>query len=68
MLVLATTLPGLQQGLLTESLSGLQWFACIGLALLLPIVVEGYKWIRRRRAAQNEVLDARTVVAPSTQR
>src|SRR4029450_7404728 len=32
MIVLATELPGLQRGLLTEPLSGRQWFACLGLA------------------------------------
>ena len=50
MLVLGTQLPVLQGGLLTQSLDGRQWLACIGLALLLPIVVEGRKWIVRRRA------------------
>jgi Ca2+-transporting ATPase len=49
MLVLGTQLPSLQSGLLTQSLSGREWLACFGLALLLPAVVEGSKWIRRRR-------------------
>jgi P-type Ca2+ transporter type 2C len=49
MLVLATQLHVLQTGLLTQSLTGRQWLACIGLALLLPVVIEGNKWIRRRR-------------------
>ena len=49
---LATELPGLQSGLLTTSLSGSQWLACIGLALLLPLVIEGSKWNRRRRVSQ----------------
>ena len=40
MIVLATQLPGLQAGLLTTSLTGLQWLECVGLALLLPIVIE----------------------------
>jgi P-type Ca2+ transporter type 2C len=40
MIVLATQLPGLQAALLTTSLSGLQWLECVGLALLLPLVVE----------------------------
>jgi Ca2+-transporting ATPase len=34
---------------MTTSLDGLQWLACLGLALILPIVVEADKWIRRRR-------------------
>ena len=65
MLVLATELPGLQEGLLTKPLTGRQWFACLGLAALLPLVIEGRKWLRRRRVAQEEVLDVRRAVAPS---
>jgi Ca2+-transporting ATPase len=63
MLVLATELPGLQKGLLTTELTGRQWFACVGLALLLPIVIEGRKWLLRRSAppASAAVLDT---VAP----
>jgi Ca2+-transporting ATPase len=49
LVVLATELGFLQRGLLTQSLDGLQWLACLGLALILPIVVEVDKWIRRRR-------------------
>jgi Ca2+-transporting ATPase len=52
LLVLATELRFLQRGLLTQSLTGLQWLACLGLALLLPIVVELDKWLRRRRLPQ----------------
>jgi Ca2+-transporting ATPase len=48
MLILATQLPALQSGLLTQALSGREWLACVGLALLLPVVIEGNKWIRRR--------------------
>jgi Ca2+-transporting ATPase len=51
LIFLATELPRLQSGLLTTSLTGTQWLACIGLALLVPVVVEGSKWVRRRRAA-----------------
>ena len=49
LVVLATELPFLQRGLLTQPLSGLQWLACIGLALVVPVVVEVDKWVRRRR-------------------
>ncbi len=45
---LATELPGLQEGLLTTELTGPQWFACFGLAALLPLVIEGRKWLHRR--------------------
>ena len=58
MIVLATQLPGLQAGLLTTSLTGLQWLASIGLAALLPLVIETSKWIRRRRAPTMAVIDA----------
>jgi P-type Ca2+ transporter type 2C len=64
MIALATELPGLQKGLLTTELSGRQWFACLGLAALLPIVIEGRKWLRRR-ATPDEELDVRRAVAPS---
>ena len=64
LIVLATELPGLQKGLLTESLTGRQWFACLGLAALLPLVIEGRKWLLRRGAAQAEALDVQRAVAP----
>jgi Ca2+-transporting ATPase len=48
LLVLSTELGFVQRGLLTQSLTGLQWLACLGLAIVLPIVVEIDKWIRRR--------------------
>jgi Ca2+-transporting ATPase len=54
MIVLATELRGLQLGLDTEPLTGRQWFACLGLAAVLPIVIEGRKWLLRRRASQAE--------------
>jgi len=64
MIVLATELPGLQKGLLTTELTGKQWFACLGLAALLPIVIEGNKWLRRRRAPTAAVTDVQHAVAP----
>jgi Ca2+-transporting ATPase len=66
MVALATELPGLQHGLLTESLTGRQWVACLGLALVLPVVIEGGKWIRRRRTPPVSVAaDPRQAVAPA---
>ena len=65
LVVLATELPGLQKGLLTTSLTGQEWVACFGLALLLPLVIEAGKWIRRRRLAQSAVLDAQRALAPA---
>ncbi len=62
MLVLATQLPVLQSGLLTQSLSGREWLACIGLALLLPVVVETNKWLHRRRLPQPTALSVQAAV------
>ena len=64
MIVLATELPGLQKGLLTTSLTGGEWLACLGLAALLPLTVETGKWIRRRRGPA-PVIDAQRAVSPS---
>ncbi|HET6752926.1 MAG TPA: cation-transporting P-type ATPase [Jiangellaceae bacterium] len=52
LVVLATELRFLQHGLLTQALTGPQWLACIGLALVVPVVVEVDKWVRRRRHQQ----------------
>ena len=65
LLYLATELPRLQTGLLTTSLTGMQWLACVGLALALPVVVEVGKWIRRRRAPGTTVLETQRAVAPA---
>lgn len=48
LIALATELPGLQGELHTESLTGRHWLACLGLAALLPLVIEGRKWLLRR--------------------
>ncbi len=65
LLILSTELSFLQRGLLTQPLDGLQWLACIGLALVLPIVVEIDKWIRRRRLPAAAPPTAAAVVSPS---
>ena len=49
--VLATQLDGLQQGLLTQPLTGPQWLACLGLALVTPVVVELDKLLRADQSA-----------------
>jgi Ca2+-transporting ATPase len=64
MIVLATQLPVLQSGLLTQSLSGREWLACIGLALLLPLVIEGKKWLTRRAAVAPPPIGVPDAVAP----
>ena len=66
---LATELPRLQRGLVTTELTGGQWLVCIGLALLLPIVVETSKWVRRRRLqVPAAAVDVATAVAPARAR
>jgi Ca2+-transporting ATPase len=65
LIVLATSLPALQRGMLTAPLSGLQWLASIGLALLLPVVIEASKWLRRRGAPAHPPLDPRGALTPS---
>jgi Ca2+-transporting ATPase len=61
LIVLATQLPTLQAGLLTTALTGGQWLACLGLAVVLPAVVETRKWLLRRRTPPTVVTDARAV-------
>jgi Ca2+-transporting ATPase len=68
LIFLATQLPSLHSGLLTQSLTGPEWLAAIGLALALPLVIEGSKWIRRRRAPAPPVLEIEDAVAPSRAR
>jgi Ca2+-transporting ATPase len=54
-LIVASTEVGLLQRFLgTVSLTGWQWLECIGLTLILLVVVEGDKWIRRLRAASRQ--------------
>ncbi len=66
LVVLATELPGLQEGLLTTSLTGKEWLACFGLAAILPVVVEAGKVLRRRRSTvPGEQLDARRALVPA---
>lgn len=68
LIVLATQVGFLQRSLLTQPLTGPQWLTCIGLALLLPLVIEASKWIRRRRAPQPATIDAPQAVAPARAR
>jgi P-type Ca2+ transporter type 2C len=65
LLILSTEPEFLQNGLLTQSLTGLQWLACIGLALVMPLVVEVEKWIRRRRLHPPAPVAVEVAVAPA---
>jgi Ca2+-transporting ATPase len=64
MTFLATQLPSLQTGLVTRPLTGPQWLAAIGLALLLPIVIEVGKVLRRRRTPAPETFTVDAAVVP----
>jgi len=64
MIVLATQLPLLNQGLATVQLTGGQWLACIGLALLLPLAIEVSKWVRRVRSPAVRMTLPTRAVAP----
>ena len=68
LVVLATELDFLQGWLTTQSLSGPQWLACLGLALLLPLVAEVDKVIMRHRATTQLVLDPKEAVSPARAR
>jgi P-type Ca2+ transporter type 2C len=65
LLILSTELDFLQNGLLTQSLSGLQWLACIGLGLVMPLAVEVDKWFRRRRRHPAAPVPVDVAVAPA---
>ena len=49
----------------TGPLTGAQWLACIGLAALLPLVVEVGKVVRGRRRATPPAPGPVAVVAPA---
>ncbi len=68
LIVLATELPGLQRGLLTTSLTGREWLACLGLAALLPVTIETAKWLRRRQAPHAPGIGALEAVSPARAR
>ena len=68
LIVLATELPGLQRGLLTTSLTGREWLACLALAALLPLTIEASKWLRRRDAPPRPPIDAQEAVSPGRAR
>jgi Ca2+-transporting ATPase len=68
MVFLATQLPAVQSALLTVPLDGGQWLACVGLAALLPLVVEIGKLVRRRRSRRMTPLNPESAVLPSRAR
>ncbi len=65
---LATQLPSLQTGMLTQRLTGPQWLGAIALALALPVVIECGKAIRRRRRPRSETFDVEQTVTPTRAR
>ena len=64
LIFLATQLPSLQRGLLTQPLTGPQWLMSIGLALALPVVIEVGKWWRRRSSEPDAPLDVERAILP----
>ena len=67
--VLAVELGFLQAFLMTTSLTGGQWLACLGLAVIVPVVVELEKVVRRRRkAGRAELIPAAAAVVPQRAR
>ncbi|MCB2177424.1 MAG: cation-translocating P-type ATPase [Actinomycetales bacterium] len=65
LVVLSTELGFLQRWLTTQSLSGGQWLASLGLALAVGLVVEVDKCVRRRRTPGRPGADVEHAVAPS---
>lgn len=64
LLVLAVETTLMQRFLMTTALSGSQWLASIGLALLVPLAVEVDKLWRRRGSRPAERLDPLAAVSP----
>jgi Ca2+-transporting ATPase len=64
LLILATELGFLQRGLQTQELTAREWVAAAGLALVLPIVVEIDKWVRRSRMHPTPATPVAEAVAP----
>ncbi len=62
--VLAVELDFLQDLLMTTSLTGAQWLVCIGWSVIIPVVVEAEKAIRRRRRTPDLSIPAPMAVAP----
>ncbi|GAB2655681.1 cation-transporting P-type ATPase [Prescottella soli] len=67
--VFAVEIGFLQDLLLTTSLTGPQWLACIGWSLIVPVVIEAEKALRRRRRAGSPIPRAAAdVVVPERAR
>ncbi|MGN2639862.1 cation-translocating P-type ATPase [Nocardia takedensis] len=67
--VCAVELGFLQDLLMTTSLTGAQWSACLGWSLLVPIVIEAEKAMRRaRHAVANAPIPTSRAVDPSRAR
>ncbi len=63
--LLATELAFFQRFLDTKELTGHQWVASLMLALVVLIVIETEKWIRRVRSPQRELRPVEEVVGPA---
>ncbi|BDB59196.1 MULTISPECIES: cation-translocating P-type ATPase [Rhodococcus] len=63
--VFAVELGFLQDLLMTTSLTGAQWLVCIGWSVIIPVVVEAEKAVRRRRRSPDLSIPAPAAVAPA---
>ena len=63
--IAAVELAFMQRLLSTTPLSGGQWVACVALALVVPIVIELSKILRRRRLASHAPVDVAHAVSPA---
>ncbi|UTT49434.1 cation-translocating P-type ATPase [Rhodococcus gordoniae] len=63
--VLAVESGILQDLLMTTSLTGAQWLVCIGWSVIIPVVVEAEKAIRRHRRTPDRSIPAPVAVAPA---
>ncbi|MCV2392859.1 cation-transporting P-type ATPase [Actinotalea sp. M2MS4P-6] len=65
LIVLSTELGFLQRWLTTQSLTGSEWLACLGLTLVVGAVVEIDKWVRRRRIPATRAEEVEVAVSPA---
>jgi Ca2+-transporting ATPase len=66
LLVLTTVWAPLQRMLMTQPLTGEQWLGALGLAVIVMLVIEAEKWIRRRRIPVDDTTASREPVLSGT--
>ncbi|HWS59021.1 MAG TPA: hypothetical protein VN257_10810, partial [Actinotalea sp.] len=68
LIVLATELTFLQDGLMTQSLTGPQWLVSVLLALVVALVIEADMWYQRRSAPAPQPVDVSHALTPDRAR